>query len=506
MPTRSVVTISRQRVQVVLQSDARDLPALHHSRVANRLLRAHGKEQLRTPSCLPAATLRPDAQMHLHAAHSAAPRNILPYAFSKSIPRNSGICSCVSSIACAVALDRATCVCISPAQVLVTLTSSSAASGVPHPICLGSSTSKMSFLNLRRWCELEVRAVYPPELPLRLPVLPRARLRPALSATILTIVLILTVSSHTGPLSQSPAQLGISFGPPGSLASAATSWFVSWLGPAAAAMFSCLGSVTLWVPALQCRTPNIRTLDFRLNAFSSSTPIAAKFAISSFVAAVGSAASFFCSNDLAALNPPLPIFRATSRIASSLSLWGGKTGPLPTPHLQLSELPAVPCRTPPTVPPSCPSPPSAPCAAPHAGGPSTGSLKSPSSSAAPSRCRRSINTQAMSSLSIYRHRPAATARVRASIEGRLTATSSAAACCTIASLRKQQTLPKGPASFEPSAVLGNQSLTLANLVIGFDSPGWWWDGCDAASCFCTHHNASTHSRPVVSVQSARPVR
>ena len=125
-------------------------------------------------------------------------------------------------------------------------------------------------------------------------------------------------------------------------------------------MFSCLGSVTLWVPALQCRTPNIRTLDFRLNAFSSSTPIAAKFAISSFVAAVGSAASFFCSNDLAALNPPLPIFRATSRIASSLSLLGGKTGPLPTPHLQLSELPAVPCRTPPTVPPSCPSPPSAP--------------------------------------------------------------------------------------------------------------------------------------------------
>ena len=131
-----------------------------------------GEEQLRTPSCLPAATLRPDAQMHLHAAHSAAPRNMLLYAFSKSIPRNSGICSCVSSIACAVALDRATCVCISPAQVLVTLTSSSAASGVPHPICLGSSTSKMSFLNLRRWCELEVRAVYPPELPLRLPVLP----------------------------------------------------------------------------------------------------------------------------------------------------------------------------------------------------------------------------------------------------------------------------------------------------------------------------------------------
>ena len=176
---------------------------------------------------------------------------------------------------------------MSSAHDLMSLTSNGAASGVPHPCCLGSSFFRTSLIsssmtsvsaNFRRGSAQAIGRS------LRLlsgssPFVERA--------TILTLVQSFTVSPRTDPRNQRFDQ------------------FASSLGPSRQPRYRCHIVVRQLAGSRRCRHAEPLFVWARSSA---SMSIAARFAISSFVAAVGGAASFPSSRDLAALSPPPPIF------------------------------------------------------------------------------------------------------------------------------------------------------------------------------------------------------
>ena len=124
---------------------------------------------------------------------------------------------------------------MSSAHDLMSITSSSGAkSGVPHPSCLGARFFRMSLVSppmMSVSANFRSGSAQAVGLNLRFFSVEQVSPIPSSSATILVLVHSLTVSSHTEPLSQIPAQPASNLGPP-----SAMSWLVSCLGRATAAM------------------------------------------------------------------------------------------------------------------------------------------------------------------------------------------------------------------------------------------------------------------------------
>ena len=192
---------------------------------------------------------------------------------------------------------------MSSAHDLVSLASSGASSGVPHPGCLGSSFFETSSIsssmtsvsaNFRRGsaqavgCSLRLLSGFA---------------HPSLSATILTLVQSSTVPSHSEPRSQRPAS-----------SRAVWVWQPRDSRRHVEPLRCCLGGdhavISRGFLHFTAARPVCAHWFFVWACSSASMSITARFAVSSFVAAVGGAASF-----PSALNPPPPVFLATISIA-----------------------------------------------------------------------------------------------------------------------------------------------------------------------------------------------